>query len=333
MDPKKRKNFRQNLIERLEESERKTEELHVEPSTRSQEPRIDMEEAKKFDSLLDQQFSLNLSKKNTNAESVTGRGSTQLEESQERNLNNLKNLNEMARVKTLEDGKEDIELAQIKRDLVKRDKEKLDRYMKGFQKSPLDYVKDDSPDSAFFLAKLAEKSNDLDTAQFAQTNITRDLERTALESHYKRQVFEKNFRRHSRTWAFLRSGFLGADAWLLGVGLLALVTIPSYFFMEQKKVRARMKKKGLSMVSVHDLDPFDKDIDIDDVSVHTTYYDVEGNRKRNEMAMKFVEAREKLDREVYEEERRIKDKLLFGTQKEKEQAMKDLKERERAGFY
>ena len=62
-------------------------------------------------------------------------------------------------------------------------------------------------------------------------------------------------------------------------------------------------------MSVHDLG-VDDEIDIDDISVHTTYYDTDAIKRRIAQKNKIIREKEELTRELDDHDRLIKDRIL-----------------------
>lgn len=125
----------------------------------------------------------------------------------------------------------------------------------------------------------------------------------------KTQKFRKDLRTSSKTWTYLKHGKLGIDAFMILFAIVGVFAIPTYHIMKQRKIKERLQSQGLAPVSVHDLS-VDDEIDIDDISVHTTYYDTDAIKRRMAQKNKILKEKEQLTRELDDQDRITKDRIL-----------------------
>lgn len=163
--------------------------------------------------------------------------------------------------------------------------------------------------SPIFLNKLAERTGDLDLLQKVNANLDLKQEQFLVSHLIKTQKFRRDMRMSSKTWAYLKHGKLGVDAFMILFAIVGVIAIPTYHIVKQRKIKERLQSQGLAPVSVHDLS-VDDEIDLDDISVHTTYYDTDAIKRRIAQKNKIIKEKEQLTRELDDQDRLTKDRII-----------------------
>lgn len=182
------------------------------------------------------------------------------------------------------------EIQKIKAEMMLREEKKYEKYMDNVIKEEIIERREDRF-SPTFMNKLAEMSGDTELMQKVNTHLDKRQENFLMDKIVKTQRFRRDMRLGSKTWAYFKHGKLGIDAFMIMFAVVGVGLIPWYFINKQQKMKKRMEAQGLKPISVHDLDPYGE-IDLDDVSVHTTYYDTDAIKRRLAKKNKIMKEKE-----------------------------------------
>lgn len=200
-------------------------------------------------------------------------------------------------------------LEELKKEIKKRDDSRLERYMDGIMGEKKTYGLRTDRHSPEILTKMLQNSGDMELAQMAQAVMSKPHEKITLDNYEESLKLLKEIRKGKKTWAYFKRGFFGIDAFFIAFSLIGVIGIPVYFIIKQRKKKERIRREGLSVLSVHDIDEFD-DVDIDDISPHTTYYDREGANKRRKYKQSIQRQKQELYEQLDEKDRRRKDRII-----------------------
>merc|ERR1711976_637997 len=128
----------------------------------------------------------------------------------------------------------------------------------------------------------------------------------ANEKHYDVQIRhmerKKSFRTINRKYGWTFSHFIhgkfGFDTLFLFFGIFGIALIPYYFWNKMQVRRKIMKLNDIDPSIIENLDE-DSEIDIDDVSYHTTFVDMSELKKERKIEREKKEVVNTLIKDVY----------------------------------
>jgi hypothetical protein len=216
------------------------------------------------------------------------------------------------------------DITDIKRELARKDDKLVKMYLKGLHDTPAVMPEDRMTRQVLEYAIGNQEARE---ARKMVDVITPGRAQFIVDATYEKMAFDRSVRKHGPTIPYLMKGKLGVDAYLILFAVVGLVSIPAYFYRKQQKVLKYMKDNEISPISVEDLANKEyKDIDLDDISKHVTYYDQETFKKELKSKMKIAEEKHKLREDLYGPSERAKEKFLFGRKTTAEKLM-EYKER------
>jgi hypothetical protein len=202
------------------------------------------------------------------------------------------------------------DLTDIRKELARKDDKLVKKYLKGLHDTPA-VMPDDRMTRQVLEYSVANQ--EAREAKKMVDVITPGRAQFIVDTTYEKMAFDRSVRKLGPTIPYLMKGKLGVDAYLILFAVVGLVSIPAYFYRKQQKVLKYMKDNEISPISVEDLANKEyKDIDLDDISKHVTYYDQETFKRELKSKIKITEEKNRLREDLYGPAERAKENFLFG---------------------